>query len=180
MKQNRTLEKNSSSNDELLHQLVQEHALSIKKMIYLYVNDAMETEDILQDVFISCYQNLDTFKNSSSYKTWLIRIAINKCKDYHKRWSIRSIFYRPIVGRSDHEESAEQTLLTKETTDEMMLTLSRLTPKLKEVLILYYYEELKMEEIADILEINVNTVKSRLLRAKAKLKKEIEEGQLNG
>ena len=161
---------------ELMESLIRDYALDIKKIAFLYVNDVMESEDILQEVFIACYQNLHKFREESSYRTWLIRITINKCKDHHKRWSVRNLFYKASVDPQGDFHSAEESLLTKEKTEEMMSQLSHLSSKYKEVLILYYYQELTMEEIGKVLSISSNTVKSRLLRAKKKLKEKLEGG----
>ena len=180
MNQSSTYEEVRQSNDELLEHLIEQYALDVKKIAFLYVHDAMEAEDILQEVFISCYQHLHQFKEASSYKTWLIRITINKCKDHHKRWSIRHLFYKETVELKEYAESAEQSLLAKEVAEKMMTQIACLTPKYKEILILYYYQELTMEEIAEVLSINMNTVKSRLLRAKAKLKEKVGGGSLDG
>lgn len=66
----------------LLTQLMREYATDLKRIAFLYVNDHSECEDIIQEVYISCFQNLANFRNESNYKTWLTRITINKCKDY--------------------------------------------------------------------------------------------------
>lgn len=164
------------TDNDLMESLIRDYALDVKKIAFLYVNDVMESEDILQEVFIACYQNLHKFREESSYRTWLIRITINKCKDHNKRWSVRNFLYKASIDPQGDFHSAEDSLLTKEKTEETMSQLSHLSSKYKEVLILYYYQELKMEEIGRILSISSNTVKSRLLRAKKKLKEKLEGG----
>lgn len=164
------------TDNELMESLIRDYALDVKKIAFLYVNDVMESEDILQEVFIACYQNLHKFREESSYRTWLIRITINKCKDHNKRWSVRNFLYKASIDPQEDFHSAEDSLLTKERTEETMSHLSHLSSKYKEVLILYYYQELTMEEIGRILSISSNTVKSRLLRAKKKLKEKLEGG----
>lgn len=166
----------SNQTEELIESLINDYAEDVKKIAFLYVNDVMESEDILQEVFIACYQNLHKFRKKSSYKTWLIRITINKCKDHNKRWSVRNLFYKASIDPQGNFHSAEESLLTKENADETMSRLSQLSSKYKEVLILYYYQELTMEEIGKVLSISRNTVKSRLLRAKKKLKEKLEGG----
>lgn len=164
------------TDNELMESLIRNYALDVKKIAFLYVNDVMESEDILQEVFIACYQNLHKVREESSYRTWLIRITINKCKDHNKRWSVRNFLYKASIDPQGDFHSAEDSLLTKEKTEETMSHLSHLSSKYKEVLILYYYQELTMEEIGRILSISSNTVKSRLLRAKKKLKEKLEGG----
>lgn len=56
----------------------------LKRLIYTYVHDWNETEDLLQEVFLKIYKNLDQFNKNSSLKTWIFRITVNTCKDYLK------------------------------------------------------------------------------------------------
>lgn len=162
--------------DVLLYQLMQKYGSELKRIAYLYVNDQVECEDIIQEVFISCYQNLDQFRNEASYKTWLIRITINKCKDYRKRWSIKNLIFKPAINPLNTSQSIEEEYIQQLNSDEIVEQIASLSGKYKEVLILYYYQEMNMKEISDVLNISVNTVKSRLLRGKDALKRKIERG----
>lgn len=164
----------------LLDTLIRDLGDDLKRLAYLYVNDLAESEDIIQEVFIKCYHQLDYFRHESSYKTWLIRMTINQCKDYKKRWNVRNLFYRKELPEAADQKLTEPTYIQKEFTNEMMRELNTLAPKYKEVLILYYYEELTMLEISEVLQIKHNTVKSRLLRGKNLLKERLERGEWNG
>lgn len=158
----------------LLNQLIQEHATELKKIAFLYINDHSECEDIIQEVYISCFQNLSKFKNESNYKTWLTRITINKCKDHQRRWSIKNIIYKPLNSLIKKESSAEEKFFHSQNSREILEQISLLPVKFKEVLILYYFHEMTMQEISETLEIKHNTVKSRLLRGKNALIKNLE------
>jgi RNA polymerase sigma factor (sigma-70 family) len=92
--------------DVLLHQLMLKYGSELKRIAYLYVNDHVECEDIIQEVFITCYQSLATFRHEASYKTWLIRITINKCKDHRKRWSIKNLIYKPEIKPLNTSQSS--------------------------------------------------------------------------
>ena len=164
----------------LLDTLIKDYGEDLKRLAYLYVYDLAESEDITQEVFIKCYHQLDHFRHESSYKTWLIRMTINQCKDYKKRWSVRNIFYRKELPETYEQQLTEPSYIQKESSDEMMRELTKLASKYKEVLILYYYEELTMLEISEILQIKHNTVKSRLLRGKNLLKERLERSDWNG
>ena len=131
------------SSDVLLNQLMEDYATDLKRLAFLYVNDMSECEDIIQEVFISCYQKLSSFRHESSYKTWLIRITINKCKDYKKRWSIKKLIYRPIISSVFTAPSAEEQFINELTSSSMIEQIAKLPTKYKEVLILYYYQQLK-------------------------------------
>lgn len=168
------------SSDVLLNQLMEDYATDLKRLAFLYVNDMSECEDIIQEVFISCYQKLSSFRHESSYKTWLIRITINKCKDYKKRWSIKNLIYRPIISCAVTAPSAEEQFINEQTSSSMIEQIAKLPTKYKEVLILYYYQQLTMTEISEILNVNINTIKSRLLRGKKILQNKLERSDTSG
>ncbi|GKV65126.1 MULTISPECIES: sigma-70 family RNA polymerase sigma factor [unclassified Sporosarcina] len=165
---------------ELLDSFIRDYGDDLKRIAYLYLNDLAESEDIVQEVLIKSYHQLDSFRHESSYKTWLIRMTINQCKDHKKRWSVRNIFYKQEVPEVRDRKLTETDYIQKESSNEMLQQLARLAPKHKEVLILYYYEELTMQEISDVLQINYNTVKSRLLRGKQVLKEKLERSEGHG
>lgn len=169
-----------NNNDKLLSQLIQDYATDLKRIAYLYVNDMAECEDIIQEVFIACFQNLSNYRHEASYKTWLIRITINKCKDYRKRWSVKSLLYKSEVRPVKTNDSAEEQYLQGLHSNEIIKQISMLSAKYKEVLILYYYQEMTMSEISEVLGIKLNTVKSRMLRGKELLQLKLEGGTLNG
>lgn len=164
----------------VLEELMQQHGSELKRIAFLYVNDRAECEDIIQEVFISAYKNLSGFRHEASYKTWLIRMTINKCKDHHRLWSIRNLVYKPAVKLLKKGDSAEEELIGEEDAKEVAATIAALPHKYKEVLILYYYQELTMQEISDVLQLNLNTVKSRLLRGKQALQAKLERSGGNG
>ena len=169
-----------ASSEEILNQLMEDYATDLKRIAFLYVNDLSECEDIIQEVFISCYQKLPSFRHECSYKTWLIRITINKCKDYKKRWSIKKLIYKPIISSFYTVPSAEEQFMYEQNSKNMIEQIAKLPAKYKEVLILYYYQQLTMTEISEILNININTVKSRLLRGKKMLQNKLERSHTSG
>ena len=162
--------------DVLLHQLMLKYGSELKRIAYLYVNDQVECEDIIQEVFITCYENLSKFRHEASYKTWLIRITINKCKDYRKRWSIKNLIYKPEIYPLNTSQSSEDVYIQQQYSDEIIKQIASFSGKYKEVLILYYYQEMNMREISDVLNISINTVKSRLLRGRVALQCKLERG----
>ncbi|GLC88039.1 sigma-70 family RNA polymerase sigma factor [Lysinibacillus piscis] len=166
--------------DVLLNQLMVDYATDLKRIAFLYINDLSECEDIIQEVYISCYQKLSSFRHECSYKTWLIRITINKCKDYKKRWSIKKLIYTPIISSIFTAPSAEEQFIDKQTSQIMIEQIAKLPTKYKDVLILYYYQQLTMAEISEILDVNMNTIKSRLLRGKKILQNKLERSNASG
>ncbi len=177
---NKEMWQETADEHEVLEDLMQQYGSELKRIAFLYVQDQTECEDIIQEVFISAFKNLSGFRHEASYKTWLIRMTINKCKDYHRLWSIRNLIYKPAVKLLKKESSAEEELLGEEDAKEVVAKIAALPAKYKEVLILYYYQDMTMQEISDVLEIKLNTVKSRLLRGKQALQAKLERGVGNG
>ena len=168
------------SPDVLLNQLMEDYAADLKRIAFLYVNDLSECEDIIQEVFISCYQKLPSFRHESSYKTWLTRITINKCKDYKKRWSVKKLIYTATITPDFTAPSSEEQFLKEQSSRNMIKQIADLPTKYKEVLILYYYQQMSMSEISEVLNVKVNTIKSRLLRGKKILQTKIERSNAGG
>ncbi|WP_316568795.1 sigma-70 family RNA polymerase sigma factor [Neobacillus sp. YIM B06451] len=164
------------TNEVLLNQLMLKYGAELKRIAYLYVNDQIECEDIIQEVFITFYKNMAKFRHEASYKTWLIRITINKCKDHRKRWSIKNLIYKPEIHPLNTSQSSENMFIQQQHSNEIIEQIASLSGKYKEVLILYYYQEMNMREIGEVLNISINTVKSRLLRGKEALQSKLERG----
>jgi RNA polymerase sigma-70 factor, ECF subfamily len=87
-----------SSKDDILIYLMNEYGTMVKRLAFSYVKDTSLAEDIAQEVFISTYKNLDSFKGESSYKTWIYRIAINRSKDMVKSKAFRMVSLSTIIN----------------------------------------------------------------------------------
>lgn len=131
-----------------------------------------EAEEVSQDVFIKVYQSLQSFKGDSKFSTWLYKIAYYKSLDYLKKQK-RSLHTSSIDSTMEyHLPSVENTLDGLET-NERKLIIKNAIDKLPEedavIITLYYFEELSLKEIAEILKKETNTVKVRLYRSRKRL-----------
>ncbi|MCD7034349.1 sigma-70 family RNA polymerase sigma factor [Metabacillus sp. GX 13764] len=160
------------SNEDLITGLIDQYWVSVKKLAFTYVKDWGLAEDVTQEVFIRCYRNLDQYRGEAGYKTWLYKIAINRCKDELKsRWFT---FHQIKEKAGKRTASAEQSFLDRQRKKDLSELVLRLPLKYREVIMLHYYEELKMEEIKLLLGMNISTVKTRLRRGKMLLKSMME------
>ena len=166
------LEKSSAYDIETL---MRQYGNDVLRTAYMYVKDIHSAEDIFQDVFIKVNQKLSTFEGNSSIKTWIIRITINTCKDYLKSaWNRRVVpmmEYQEdaIVSESDYEEVEKQ-----DTKELIMQSVLSLPEKYKDVVLCVYFQDMSIAETASALQIAEGTAKSRLSRARQKLKSLLE------
>ncbi|WP_070121265.1 sigma-70 family RNA polymerase sigma factor [Bacillus marinisedimentorum] len=166
------------SKDELLEYAMNEFGNDVLYLAYSYVNDYRIAEDLAQEAFVKFYKRIDTFKWESSLKTWLLKITANHCKDYKKSWYNRMVsaggqFNRLLKGK---DLGPEQTILKRSDQAELSDRVLSLPIKYREVIYLFYFEDMSLKEVADCLILNLNTVKTRMARAKELLKKTYEEG----
>ncbi|MGE5399222.1 MAG: RNA polymerase sigma factor [Ignavibacteriales bacterium] len=149
--------------------LVLRHKDKVRNLVFLTVGNRELVDDISQDVFISVFNKLKYFRFESQFTTWLYRITINKCKDQLRKIRIRSIFI-PIKDSEEEIGSVRQSSEYVDTTEIVQQAISKLPEKLRVPLIMREVDGLSYKEIADSLECEVGTVKSRIFRARETLK----------
>ncbi len=150
--------------NEAFSELVRRHQNFIFKFARGYLNDNEAAEDITQDVFIKAYQGLPYFKNESQFSSWLYKICKNHCLNQLRRRKLEGNTEIENVNHNDPDLSTKVKLKS---------IIGNLSDEYREIVILRYYEDLKYEQIARILNIPLSSVKIRLFRAKAELKKMI-------
>lgn len=151
----------------------------IIRVAYSYLKQKHLAEDVTQDVFIKCYEKMDTFRNESSYKTWLIRITVNRCKDIFKSLSYKNLLVADFFSFKQNHSSYEDQLFTNDEDHFLSQQVMNLPVKYREVIILFYYQELSIEEIADLIKSNPSTIKTRLQRGRLRLKEALERKWAN-
>lgn len=163
-----------SIREEKLMHLMDQYEVALKRMCCAYLRDASLAEDAVQDTFVKAYRHLDSFRGESSERTWLMRIAINTCKDMRRaawfRYVDRSVTLKGIPAPAC-SQSLGQT--------EFVMDIMRLPRKYLEVVLLHYYQGMTTREIAQSLKIPHQTVSSRLRRAREKLRAALEGGRSN-
>lgn len=134
------------------------------------MKDWQVAEDIVQDTFLSYYMKFEQFEERASLKTYLVRIVINKCKDYLKSWKYRKLL---LTNQFFTLKKDRAHVIQQEERLDIANAVLNLPIPLREVIIHYYYEELSVLEVATILSLFDNTVKTRLRRARHLLKQRL-------
>ncbi len=160
--------------EQIFTGLVSSHQTSLLRMCYLNLHDAGLAEDAVQETFVKAYRALPGFRGECSMKTWLMRIAINTCRDMQ-----RGSWLKHISRTVSLDQLAEPSESFSEDALAVNIEIARLPVKLRETVLLYYYQNMKIEEIADILGIAVSSASERLKRAKEKLRHALKEVYFN-
>jgi len=142
---------------------------------------AEEAEDVVQDAFVRAFVKLDSFQQSSQFFTWLYRIAFNTALSRHRRRrnrvSLDQVREQNGMDPADEGESPDEPMLRRERIEMVQQAMLQLTDEHRAILTLREMDDLPYETIAEILEISIGTVRSRLSRARYQLKLTLESMQ---
>lgn len=155
--------------EEIFDELVRRHKEKVRNIVYLTLNDRDAVDDIAQDVFITVYRSLKNFRFESQFTTWLYRVTVNKCKDHLRRKNIRKIVlpFKDTQEDPGYEISPESS----DTKEIIQQAISKLPDKMRIPLLLKDIEGFSYQEIAETMQCEIGTVKSRIFRAREGLKK---------
>ena len=165
-----------------VNQLYQQYSEMIRIYLMRFVNET-DAQDLTQEVFVKVSKNIDKFRSDSSIKTWIYRIATNAAKDFLKSKAYQTS--RKLISISETElekydissnTSFDNDLDAKEMNKCIKEFIHRLPVNYSSILVLSELEELSAKEVSNIMNLSVGTVKVRLHRARASLKKELEMG----
>ncbi len=152
-----------------------------------YLRNEEDAMDALQESFIKIFRHLDKFKEDSRFDTWVYRIVVNTCNDMKRGTAIQkvtgSLYREDEDGESmmefpDSAPTPEEHSVRQEHSAEILACLERIPADQREILILREIQGFSYEEIAEVLECSLGTVKSRINRARAKLRELILEQNL--
>ena len=144
---------------ENLTLIMDEHGEYCLRVAYLYVKDWAIAEEIVQDVFLAYYTQQNRFEQRSSLKTYLVKITVHKSRDYLRSWKNKRTLFLGKLHMATNKRTAETNLIEEDERMTVKAALFELPIIYREVLILFYYQELKVQEIADMLACTENTVK---------------------
>ena len=153
-----------------LGEAMSQYGESLLRMCYSYLGDRSLAEDAVQETFLKAWKGFVRFRGESSERTWLMRIAINTCRDIR-----RGAWFR-YIDRSVSLDQLSDLEVSFDTRDDAVTkAVMKLRPRLREAVLLRWYQGLSAEETAQALGISRSTAYERLNRAQAILKRELEE-----
>lgn len=157
--------------------LVQRYQDRLYSAVVHVVGCRVEAEDVVQDAFVQAYVKLDTFQQNSKFFTWIYRIAFNAAlsRRRRKRVSMSVEQSREETGSEpvSADDAPDSQLLRDERVGEVQQALSQLTEDHRAILILREMQEMAYEDIAEVLNISIGTVRSRLSRARTSLRDQL-------
>jgi RNA polymerase sigma-70 factor (ECF subfamily) len=170
--------------EEAYEALISRYQQPVYNLVYRLLNDPSDASDVVQDVFFKIFRNISDFRSESSLKTWVYRIAVNEAYN-HRRWFVRhrlqevgleaggegQLSYSEVIadrGRSPFDLAANRQ--ARQLIEE---ALTELNPVFRTAVVLRDMEDLSYEEIADILQVSLGTVKSRIVRGREALRQKL-------
>ncbi|MBI1789814.1 MAG: sigma-70 family RNA polymerase sigma factor [Acidobacteria bacterium] len=155
----------------------------VYNLVFRLMSDPVDSSDVVQEVFLKIFRNIGSFRNQSSLKTWIYRIAVNEAYNY-RRWFFRHRRQEVTLGlEGDPARYAAETHDTGRSPFDQVFehekhrlieeALTRINPTFRTAVVLRDIEGLSYEEIADILNLSMGTVKSRILRGRDALREQL-------
>jgi len=163
-----------SGEEEVFRFLVERYSQRVRNLIYSIFNETAVVDDIAQEVFIRVYEALPRFRFESSFYTWLYRITINKSRDELRKRKTRKFFsLHSMLDASNVELQSKIRVFPDDNSAKELVNkgLQQLPEKFRIPIILKDIDGLSYEEMAEIMQCEIGTVKSRLSRARAMLRK---------
>ncbi len=152
------------------------------RICYRMLGNQHEAEDIAQEAFVRAFINIHTFDTNRKFSTWLYRIGTNLCIDRIRKKKPDYFLDAEVAGTeglnmysqiASKDELPEQEVLKMEMQDRVQYEISRLPDKYRAVIVLKYMEDLPLQEISEILEMPLGTVKTRIHRGREALRKQL-------
>ncbi|WP_071396992.1 RNA polymerase sigma factor [Bacillus tuaregi] len=159
-------------------EIVRDYGVGVFRYLYSIVGQRELAEDLYQEVMLSAYVGFSSLKNTAKVKSWLCKIAINKCRDYwRKEISIKAFWEEKVhlyYQQEHHQPHApEERFFHKYVKEILVKAIRELPERYQEPLFLYYFCGWSLAEISDQKRLPLSTVKTRMKRAKDQLRKKV-------
>jgi RNA polymerase sigma-70 factor (ECF subfamily) len=172
--------------DSAYEELIDKYEQPVYNIAYRLLGNQTDACDVAQEVFLKIFRGVGAFREQSSLRTWVYRIAVNEAHN-HRRWFSRHCQHEVPMEREtmDHESSFEfaqdqgrspyEQAVSSETRILIEQALTRINPIFRTAVVLRDIQNLSYEEISEILQVSLGTVKSRILRGREALRRELTE-----
>jgi RNA polymerase sigma-70 factor, ECF subfamily len=176
-----TLSVNQTTSDDVLigriaqgdrlamQQLFARHHVRMYRFVLRLVGDATRAEDLISEVFLDVWRQADRFEGRSAVSTWLLAIARFKALSALRKRSDKVLDEETAAGIEDPSDDPEVAVQKRDKGEILRKCLSSLSPEHREIIDLVYYHEKSVEEVAEIVKIPENTVKTRMFYARKRL-----------
>lgn len=155
--------------------IIEEHKIALYKVMKAILQNEDDVCDAMQETLIDIYENIHKLQKEKYFKTWAIRIAINECYHIIRKQKINQDKIVKIQTETVAQEKENSSI---EKTD-IEIAISKLDKDLRVVVVMYYYNNLKVNDIAEVLQIPAGTVKSRLSRARESLYESLKQEEVS-
>ena len=175
------LVRSRDGDQQAFRELVESYTPRVYGLVRNLVYSQSEAEDVTQEVFFKVYRKLATFREDSAFYTWLYRVAVNAATDWlKKKRQDRALQVEDLqrLPLADDCDTPDDNLGRKDLRGQIREAMGQLPEKFRTILVLRELEGMAYDEISNVLKISKGTVESRLFRARAKLKAELERRHL--
>lgn len=173
MTESQAIIKAQSGDGEAFQWLVEAHQQKIFHLLLGMVHDEQHAQELTQITFIKAWHGLSRFRQEASFWTWLYRIAYRAALDYFRAKKIREVFLSNKEHRPDDRADPFEAVLINDQKRDLLLTLQEIPLHQRTAVILYYFQGLSYEKIAEVTGRKIDTIRSDLHRGKAGLKQKL-------
>jgi RNA polymerase sigma-70 factor (ECF subfamily) len=175
-----------SGNRQAFGELCLRYSGMLRRRIFRIVRHPEDAEDVLQETFLNAYRQLQRFRGTSSFSTWLVAIGTNASLTLLRRRKTLRKHASDVVAEDgetlamifrDPAPDPEQRYMMHQTHQKLTNEIERLSPQLRSLLELYYEEELRLKDAANVMGISEATTKSRILRARRILRSSLKQNE---
>ena len=149
--------------------LLERHRTVLARTAYLTTRDRESVQDVMQEALVQVWRDLPSYKSYGSFKAWMVKILMNKARKHYRKKRVQTVPLEAAAQVSGNVEGPEEAVERAELTHRLRQALDLLTTDHREALVLRYYNDLTVPEIAKVLGCQEGTIKSRLSRALSRL-----------
>ena len=154
-------------------ELYEKYATDVLRVCYFYLGDRQKAEDVCQDVFMRLMVNAPQLEEGRE-KAWLLKVALNRCRDlWRGSWAKRVVLGSPVFELIPAQDDTP----AKDESEAMMAAIHQLPTAFREVILLHYYQNYGISEIAQMIGLPEGTISSRLSRGRKKLEAILQGGE---